>query len=99
MGMKIPGNVYFPPPMFLDAIILTGITCSPFQLDYVHSATRDEVKAANVSITLDPVGKDDWKFNWAITFTFEDGPKIVTKEDGVELSAPQEVLTWPVISA
>lgn len=61
----------------------------PFDLPIVAPKTRGELKIGNVSIKIEPVGNDTWRFNFFVDLLFEDGAHLLARANGLELSDSQ----------
>jgi hypothetical protein len=47
---------------------------------------KSSIPGSRYQITIDPNGKDTWKFNYDLYLTFEDGSQMYYNENNLDLS-------------
>jgi hypothetical protein len=62
----------------------------PFNLVIFNPGTRGEVQGGNVTVRVDPVGHDTWRFNLIADLRFSDNSHLNCLADGLELSEQRQ---------
>jgi hypothetical protein len=58
----------------------------PFDLLVLDRASRDDLKAGGVAISIAPNGNDTWRFNFFLDLRFSDGGHLCARATGLELT-------------
>jgi hypothetical protein len=58
---------------------------SEYDLVVYNKAPKEDLISGKVTIRIDPVGNDRWTFNFVLVLLFDDGSKLVTEQDGINL--------------
>ena len=70
----------------------------PYGLDIFSPSAKSSVQAGTITIRIDPVGHDTWRFNFVLTLLFSDGTRLLAAVDGNELTQNHKEQTWRIIS-
>jgi hypothetical protein len=68
----------------------------PYDLELVDPRTRGEMKGGNVTLNIDPLGNDTWRFNFFLDLLFDDGAHLIARATGLELSDSQREQSFGV---
>ncbi|MDX6687046.1 MAG: hypothetical protein QOF86_3174 [Baekduia sp.] len=68
----------------------------PYDLELVDPKTRGEMKGGNVTLNIDPIGNDTWRFNFFLDLLFDDGAHLIARATGLELSDSQREQSFGV---
>ena len=58
----------------------------PFNLQIEDPSSQTALKQGSVTIRVDPVGNDTWKFNFFLELIFSDDSRLSASADGLELT-------------
>lgn len=68
----------------------------PFNLQVEDPASQQDLKAGSVTIRIDPVGNDTWRFNFFLEMIFADGSRLSAGADGLELNDERQEQTFGI---
>jgi hypothetical protein len=68
----------------------------PYDLELVDPRTRGEMKGGNVTLNIDPIGNDTWRFNFFLDLLFDDDAHLIAWARGLELSDSQREQSFGV---
>lgn len=64
-------------------------TNGPFNLEVLKKDEKAVLDGGNVMLRIDPAGDDSWNFNYLLELYFDDGSRLTSSADGLQLNEHQ----------
>ncbi len=65
----------------------------PFGLQVVNASSKDDCQRGSVRVRIDPIGKDEWHFDFNLILIFDDGTSLAGGAAGLRLDQNCRELT------